>query len=206
MTETPQQPGTEIVSATADRSALAGIYNPDLDFRKLASEAAYYSRGYKLVDKSDLIGVPHVVIAVTWRPGFPRQDKTPGDYVSIEAIVADHDTLYSNPVKHMLPVEPENLNVFPNDMVVYNDSSTGVRRTMTELFDTLGMIDVGGARSADENPFDKPFQSWTAGQDAAQSTLTADRDGVPFRYIAIRGLRRSDYESPYGPATTYYYG
>jgi len=189
-------------SATERRTQLAAWgFNPDLDFRKLALEAQYHAKGFRLVQKSQLVGVPHVIVGVTYREGFPRGGRA-GDYVSLEAVVADKDTLESNPVKHMLPAD---LDVWGNEPIVYNDSGTGIRRTLTELFQTLGMIDVGKV-TGDENPFDRPYQFWDRGEELAVTGIVADLEDVPFRYIAFRGLRKSEYESPYGPATTYYFG
>lgn len=189
-------------SATEGRSLMAAWgYNPDLDFRKLALEAQYRARGFRLIHKDQLIGVPHVIVGVTYREGFPRNGM-PADYVSLECVVADKDTMESSPVRHMLPSD---LSVFGNEPVVYNDSGTGIRRTLTELFHNIGLIDVGNVKG-DENPFDKPYQQWKDGADRAISGIVADADGVPFRYIAFRGLRESNYESPFGPATTYYFG
>lgn len=190
-------------SATEGRSLMAAWgYNPDMDFRKLALEAQYHARGFRLVQKEQLIGVPHVIVGVTYRPGYVQQNGQESDYVSLEAVVADKDTLESNPVKHMLP---DSLEVFGNEPVVYNDGGTGIRRYLTELFHNVGIIDVGKVKG-DENPFDRPHQQWDSGAERATTGIVADHDGVPFRFIAFRGLRKSDYESPYGPATTYYFG
>jgi hypothetical protein len=177
-------------------------FDPNMNFKKLALEADYFAKGFRLVeDKDDLAGVPHVITAVTYRPGYSGSDGTVSDYISLEAVVADEDVLNSNPVKHGLPAE---LHLYPNEPVVYNDGGTGIRRYMTELFHSIGLIDVGQAPE-DGNAFDKPYQSWASGADRATSGITADLTGKPFRFVAIRGLRRSDYESPYGAATTFYF-
>lgn len=188
---------------TYERTWETALYNPDMDFRKLALEARYHKLGFRLVEKEDLINVPHIILCATYREGFPRSgDKNIlGDYVSLEAVVADPHTLDSNPVKHLLPAE---LNVFPNEPVVYNDSGTGCRRDITELFHQIGVIDVG-LPSEDENPYDRRYQDWARGGDIAADGIRADLDGEAFRYIVGRGLRRSDYDSPYGPATTFYF-
>jgi hypothetical protein len=189
-------------SATDYRTQLDVFgYNADLDFRKLALEAQYHAKGFRLVQKEQLIGVPHVIIGVTYREGFPRNGAV-GDYVSIEAIVADKDTLATPPVMAQLELPVE---VYGNEPVVYNDSGTGIRRTLTELFHNTGLIDVGKAKG-DENPFDRAYQFWATGEDRATDGIKAGVNGEPFRYLAFRGLRRSDYESPFGPATTYYLG
>lgn len=177
-------------------------YDPDLDFRKLADQLTGVARGFRLVDKAVLVGVPHIILSVTYRLGYPR-NSVPGDYVSVEAIVADKATLESNPVRHILPTD---LSVWGNEPIIYNDSSTGIRRSLTALFQRMGIIDVGPATNKNENAFDKQFQLWANGAERAQDGINADLDGVPFRYLAPRGLRRSDYESPYGPATTFYLG
>src|SRR5215472_4045690 len=95
------------------------VYDPDLDFRKLASEATYFTRGFRLVEKDDLIGVPHVIISVTYREGYVTETGIKGDYVSVEAVTADAATLDSPQVKSM--TDSRELAVYPNEAVVYND-------------------------------------------------------------------------------------
>lgn len=180
--------------------------DPALDFQKLALEAKYFSRGFRLVsDKGMLVGVPHVIIGVTYRPGYSRPDGVTYDYVSIEAVVADKKTLNSNPIRSQLPCAVEDLPVFANESIVYNDGGTGIRRELTSIFHSQGLIDVGTPKK-NENPFDRPFQQWASGADIAQEGIFEDSQHDPFRFVAVRGLRRSDYESPFGPATTFYIG
>lgn len=191
--------------ATETRQAaeVAWNFNPDMDFRKLALEAQYFTKGFRLVDTKDhLIGVPHVITAITYREGYTGQNGEQGDYISLEGVVADKDTLASSPVKHYLPVD---MAVYPNEAVVYNDGGTGIRRSVTQLLHEIGLIDVGPAYG-DENPYDKPYQRWASGAERATTGITSDLNGEPFRYVIIRGLRRSDYDSQYGAATTFYFG
>jgi hypothetical protein len=207
MSETGERTESGLVvpeSATAQRELEAVLYNADLDFRKLALDVAYVSQGFRLIDKSALEGVPHVVKRVVYREGFPRgESKQPGDYVSVECVVADREILESNPIKRQLPRE---LEVYPNEPVIFNDSGTGIRRTLTEGFERYSLINVGPDR-ADENSYDRQFQRWADGAEAAQTGFTGDDlGGKQAIYLALRGLRRSDYESPYGPATTWYFG
>lgn len=200
MTETETAVAT--TEPTESRLDIYSAYNPDMDFRKLALEATYFAKGFQLLeDKDALEGVPFVVVGVTYREGFPREGQA-GDYVSIEAVVADRDTLANPAVARYLP---QPLTVFPNQAIVFNDSSTGVRRTMTQLFHETGLIDVGTVKG-DENPFDKPYQSWKAGAELATTGIVATATGEAFRYLALRGLRRSDYEWQGQPATTFYFG
>jgi hypothetical protein len=191
--------GLEVVSATTLREMDSVMYNPDLDFRKLALDVAYVSQGFRLVSKEDLEGVPFVVKRVVYREGYPRANQ-PGDYVSVECVVADRQVLETLPYSH------DNLRVYPNEPVIFNDSGTGIRRTLTEGFEAYSLINVGPARQ-DENPYDRQYQLWMHGADAAQAGFTGeDMGGKQAIYLALRGTRRSDYESPYGPATTWYFG
>lgn len=192
--------------ATGTLETFRTMYDPDLDFRKLAGEATYFSRGFRLVEKDDLIDIPHVVIAVTYREGYLREEngkQVQGDYVSVEAVVADAQTLMSPQVRSKVDVD--SLAVYPNEAVVYNDGGTGIRRELTKLFDDIGMIDVGGTGD-DERRYDRPYSLWREGGDAAQAGFTVDRNGEKFRYFSLRGLRKSEYDSPFGPAVTFYFG
>lgn len=209
----------ELVNPTETRVALEfrGLFDPDLDFRKLALEAQYYARGFRLVSKSVLApskddpegqGIPFVVVAVTYRDGYVNtQTGEMGDYMSLEAVLADADTL-SLPQFASARARMEQAGLFPNEPIVFNDGSTGVRRTMTELLQKTGLIDVGTLPKSikDGNPFDKSYGDWAKGGDLAKTGITQFTEGQPFRYVATRGLRRSDYESDYGPATTFYFG
>lgn len=196
-----EETGAEVAQVSADElNRLSVFYNPDLDFKRLALEAQYRSKGFRLVSKELLKGVPHVIIGVTYREGYPRGGK-PGDYISIEAIVADQYTLNSRPVRSQIEGE---LAVYGNEPVVYNDSGTGIRRELTRIFHEAGMINVGTVK--DDTAFDRQYQQWKEGADRATTGIVADVNGEPFRYLAMRGLRLSEYESPYGPAETYYLG
>lgn len=177
------------------------LWNPDNDFRKLALDVAYVSEGFRLIDKEDLIGVPFVVKRVVYREGFPRNGAE-ADYISVECIVADKATLSSEPVKGMIDGPPK---VFGNEGVVFNDSGTGIRRELTRMFHAWELIDVGEQVSEDINQYDKPFQAWASGSGGALNGITADQVGKAGLYLALRGLRRSDYEWHGQDATTFYF-
>jgi hypothetical protein len=186
------------VSATTARFSLL---DPDLDFRRLALEATHYARGFRLIDKDDLIGVPHAIVSVTYRPGFKNKDTAVvSDFVSVEAIVADPATLEMAPIKAMLP---DPLRVYGNEPVVYNDGGTGIRRDLTRYFADMGLIDTGKGR-ADENPYDRPVTQWADGADLAMTGITAVATGERLAYICTRGLRKSEYENEYGDGVTFY--
>lgn len=193
-----------VEAGSRDLEQFRTLYDPDLDFRKLLGESTYFSRSFRLIEKDDLIGVPLIVISLTYREGYSRKenDKTiVGDYVSVEAIVADEQTLGMPQFRKQLPAT---LNVFPNEAVIFNDGGTGIRRDMTKLLDDLGMIEVGG-HADDDRRYDRPYSLWKSGADLAQAGITVDSNGEKFRYTAIRGLRKSEYESPFGPAETFYF-
>lgn len=204
MSEMSVSAATE-VAEVAPLSIMRELYNPELDFRQLALEAQYFSKGFRLIDKNELLGVPFVIIGVTYRDGF-RNGPILGDYISVEAVVADKDTMSSPQVRHQ--VGDRDLTVYPNEAVVFNDGGTGIRRDLTELFSNMGLIDPG-LPAKDQNRYDRPMSLWAEGADLAASGINADDKGNVFRYIAMRGLRVSKYEIPEqygkGDASTYYF-
>jgi hypothetical protein len=212
MTETVQTaPSTDLALR---REAELGLYNPDLDFRKLladAGESAFWSQGFRLVSKDDLLGVPFIIISLTYREGFPRAG-VKGDYVSVEAVVADAGILHSRPVLSGIGREhgetrvpdPGDLTVYPNEAVVFNDGSTGVRRQVTGYAIAAGIADPGPAGKDVLEPADRQYQKWVKGGDQAADKIVAFPNGEPFRVACRRGLRRSEYANEYGDAVTYY--
>lgn len=202
--ETPES--TEVATTEEGVLEFRMLYDPALDFRKLALESEYFARGFRLIEKDWIKAVPFGCCSVTYREGFIR-DNVQGDYISLEAVVADKETLDMPQVRLGYAEAHEgvtDLYIFPNEPVVFNDGSTGVRRTITKLLHDTGTIDVGG-KEDDPRRFDRPMSLWKSGAEEAQAGITAFANGKPFRYFAARGLRRSDYESPYGPATTFYF-
>lgn len=210
-----------IPSSTAkELTTYRDMFDPDLAFSKLVNEvkSGYIARGFKLltdkdggVGKDALINVPHLVIGITYRPGFSIPGtKIRGDYISLESVVADKEFFALPQVRASLGRDIDTLAVYPNESVVYNDGGTGIRRTMTKLLHTTGVIDVGGDFKKDgDRIYDRPCELWASGAELAMSGIVADVDGEPFRYLAVRGLRRSDYKyddngTPQD-ATTYYF-
>lgn len=196
------EPSTELVSATAARELMAAMYDPDLDFRSAALDAAYTSHGFRLVQKDELEGVPFVVKRIVFREGYPRAG-VKGDYVSIECVVADQDILSDPIIARHLPVA----HPYGNEAVIFNDSGTGVRRMLTMMCEQHNLINVGKLTDG-ENPYDRQFQLWESGAEAAQDGFTAEEHfGHKAILRALRGLRKSEYVHPeYGEATTWYFG
>jgi hypothetical protein len=199
------------------------VFDPDLDFDKLLEKAgkdAFYSRAFRKVSKDILVGVPHIVIGATYRQGYKNKDTgVVGDYVSLEAVVAKSAILDAIPIRSAIKAARKetglspDLEVYPNEAVIYNDGGTGVRRSITEVFQGCGIIDVGPARKVGENPLDKPYSLWLDGEDQATTGITAvpnpeTGELKPFVYVALHGLRPSTYKNEYtgdDEATTYYY-
>jgi hypothetical protein len=207
MTDT-EQAQAEVATVTENLPEFRALYDPDLDFRKLALEATYYAKGFRLVNKDWLTGLTFVCVNAIYRPGFMK-DSIQGDYVSLESVVADRDTINLPQVRQSYAEAhggAVDLFVFPNEPIVINDGSTGVRRTITKHLHDVGMIDVGGKESDGLARFDRPFTLWKSGADEAQVGFASYPDGKPFRYLAPRGLRRSEYEYQGMPATTFYFG
>lgn len=189
-------------------------YDPDMDFRKLTQEATGVAAGFKLVKKDALLGVPFVIIGATYREGMPREGM-PGDYVSLECVVADQETMNRYAVAHPRRTAlPQSEQAFPNEPVVFNDSSTGVRREFTKWLHDQGLIHVGEPREG-SNRYDTPFQYWEEGEDIAAKGIAIipwdEGEARPLRYVVARGLTISEYtfELPSGAkgdAETYYFG
>lgn len=180
------------------------LFNPDLDFRKLAEAGlTEYAQGFRLVNKKALLGVPHIIINITYREGFLNKDtKIRGDYVSLEAVVANDEFLRSPIVRAM--TGHRELEVFGNETIVYNDGGTGIRRSITEMLVRQGLINPGG-KPNDNRRFDRPMSQWVNGAELAAEGIRADKQGEHLRYGVIRGLRRSDYLWEGQDATTYYF-
>lgn len=196
------QPSTELVNATAARELMAAMYDPDMDFRAAALDAAYTTHGFRLVKKEELEGVPFIVKRIVFREGYPRKGMK-GDYVSVECIVADQDIL-EDPIISRHIAQP--ISVYGNEAVIFNDSGTGVRRSLTMMCETHGLINVGKLVDG-ENPYDRQYQLWESGGDLAQDGFRAEDFGHKAIVRALRGLRVSEYDHPeFGPATTWYFG
>lgn len=202
----------EIVpDATEQREAGLVLYNPDNDFKRLALDSWYVSQGFRLIQKEQLEAVPFVIKRVIYREGFPQgPEGLPGDYISVECVVASQDVLDSAPVRAAIAsrdYSPGVLDVFPNEAVVFNDGGTGIRRELTSMFADAGLISFAEARK-DEIPADLPFTRWASGWE--QATAGFDGSHVPggrqALYLALRGLRASHYDWHGNDATTWYFG
>lgn len=163
------------------------------DFASLAAELNGMTDSRELLKvKEDAVGVPQILTSFTFRPGTsPDKGKTLGDYVSVEATTYD------------------------NRRIVYNDSSTGIRRQVVLWLIHQGVVTL----KEGQNP-DTAFQYWDSeqvkgeyfgkiGEEALRFTVIGT--GEPIRFLARHGLRASTYPVPKeqggngkDTATTYY--
>jgi len=193
----PQQPGQQI--ALTDWG-----YSRELDFDRLAGGAQEWVEGYRLVDQSALIGVPFAIVGITVRDGVLR-DKAMTNYTSVECVVASKTRMAALITRGAL--NPATLMVDPNELVVFNDGSTGIQRQLIAFLHDRDMIDVGLSNpprlsgAMGECDFDKYRGQWVRGGDEAAEGFKA----LPLLMVP-RGLRVSEYtaEATNAMAETHY--
>lgn len=171
-----------------------------LSFAQLRDSAtAVISSAQLEKDKARLLGVPHIITRVTYRPGIEERD-----YVSVEAVVADVDTLKYEIKRGRIPnvAEYADLAVEAEEHIVYNDGSTGVRRQLTHLLHNMGLIEVPDV-GQDLGIFDTPYDGWSVitqtglmNGDAEDEKIevpdfTQSPSGAPLAIVVGHGLRVS---------------
>lgn len=181
----------------------------DTLYQALAANAYVVDSG-ELVKNEDLARlekVPFVITHVAFRRGdiTPKGATEPGAYVSVTATIADEDTLLK--LAKFGRIDYANFMFMPEESIVFNDGSTGVKRQLTEFLHQTGAIRVAPADDivigggAGESSFDLPPHKWdeiNAGQ------LQFDAEGFGLYEIKLdkpihcrRGLRSSQYANQY---------
>jgi len=172
-----------------------------LSYRDLVDNATFVVDESQLEkEKARLVGVPFVITRVTFRPG----DASP-DYVSCECVVGDAQACAEAVGRGWVPgvTDVQNFPFMPEERVVFNDSSTGVRRDIVRLLHSAGMINVGEAGEG-EDPFRREWQGWSSFSQAGQMNgedgekidvpdFTKSPSGGQFTILARHGLRVSDF-------------
>lgn len=180
-----------------------------------------------LLPKEILIGVPFVITGITYQavPVAPKGKDQPRGFVSVEATIGDVPALSRAVQRRQVPNvnAVEELAVDPEERIVFNDGSTGIRRQLTNLLDSFDIITVGGTPTGDRRT-DKRFDTpWSIGDkvqwESAGEQWRDQGDNPPVPYIcqnhngnallipARRGLRVSQYSDElFGDAETYYLG
>ena len=179
--------------------------------------------GLTLVDQLDLLGVPFYVTGIRFQSPIPDKAKDCGwrDYVSLECTVADEATLNEQLKRgRVLRTTGKNatsfqdideLAVSPNERIVVNDGSTGIRRQIVSILDhsKMGLIEVG--HHDVERRYDMPWNLWESSGDqtfvSGENILpyfTHRKDGKPLLINSRRGLYGSEFSNEYGDSTTFY--
>lgn len=149
-------------------------------------------------DKNLLLGVPHVITRVTYRPGI--DDK---DYVSVEATLGDYAALSHAVLRKWIPnvATVDDLVFDPEERIVYNDGSTGIRRQLTMILHNAGIINVGPVE--DGFSYDRPYTEWESFNQVGKMNNESGDDKIevpdiqhngndaPLAIFAMRGLRVS---------------
>lgn len=165
---------------------------------------------------STLIKVPFVITHVAYRKGdiVQKGETEPGSYVSVTATIADEATLLK--LAKFGRIDFDAIPFMPEESIVFNDGSTGVKRQITEFLHGQQYITVaegselviGGASGA--SSFDLPPHRWA--NVSERGTFQLDDDGFGLYEVKLdipihcrRGLRPSQYSNEYAKdATTYY--
>jgi hypothetical protein len=194
-----------------------GPYNPATDDWNTLAEQAHTVFGYDLISGEDnealldaLTGVPFMILRLTYRPAdmtLPaelRESAHPAwqavkwerDYVSCEIRIAPEDVITRRARRGLdltkLPFDPD-------EHLVFNDGSTGIRRQVTEylaITDAIRLPDpLHRTGRSGECSYDLPASTWTDTSDAV--SIRIDNDGgtvavADVRIFCPRGLRISD--------------
>lgn len=198
----------EVVDESPRRFGVANVWDE-------IGQADVYQASAELTTKVRLIGVPFVVTKAHYRTGaFTRPNEVfPDDYVSLEAVTppANHPLWDERKIARLRQKAHDDMEgklarkleftvddfVGPEEFVVINDSSTGVKRQFTGYLAHKGLIvlDIEKLPELDsmsgsigENAFDQNRDEWKSGKEAATS-------GIPVRVVFKQGLRVSAYEN-----------
>lgn len=155
-------------------------------------------------DKLRLLGIPFIITRVTYRPGVKDDKVASGrrDYVSLELVVGDEPALNGQIKLGRVPgINSINELLFlPEEKLVINDGSTGIRRQLTMVFHQTGIINIGDI--VDNSSFDRPYTEWSSfnqvgtmngddGDKIEVPDITMGRSGRQLVIPVVRGLRVS---------------
>lgn len=178
--------------------------------------------GVSLIGKEHLIGVPHVITCITFQkiPPVAKDGTQKNGFVSVEATIAGERELAravarGRVIANGLAVtDVESLLIDPDERIVYNDGSTGVRRQLVKILDAIGLIRVDGTT---DRRFDRSWLEWeeageqwreqgTDDNDVAMvvPSFTHRADGRPLLINVPRGLYVSAYTNDHGESETFY--
>jgi len=175
--------------------------------------------GADLLDKElidYLVKVPHRIVEITFYQGTLIKNGHDGAFVSATAMIAPEDVLAKRFRGNEKATKWDDLPFMPEDIVVYNDGSTGMYRQVVKVLHENGYIGLpdpvieGGG--VGESTYDLHPSKWT-GLDPKRARQLPNKEdgtfgGVAFyiRIDAPRGIRYSSYENENGEGRTRYIG
>jgi hypothetical protein len=176
-------------------------------FESLIQDAARIDSGILIKgdDLARLENVPFVVTGANYREGdiADQGSDLPGCYLSLQLTIADERFL--SKLERMGRIKMDDLPFLPEETVIINDGSTGVKRQFTEYLHVQNHITVvapgeelisGGAKG--ESSFDRPPAQWHTTDDRGRLTV-AESGFVEYEIqlskalLCTRGLRSSEY-------------
>lgn len=165
-----------------------------------------------LEDKLPLLGVPMLITRVTYRPKGAMQER---GYVSVEAIIADAKRIGDAIRRGWIP-NVQDMSDFPyepEEKIVFNDGSTGIRRQLTAILHIQEYLNIGAyephAGQGVDPAFDRDWSNWQSFSDTTTQKVGGDVIDIPdFELVpgifARRGLRVSQYDMDGTAAETFY--
>jgi hypothetical protein len=191
-----------------------------LSFDELVELDNHIIDGFTEVAKSELIGVPHAITGLTfWYPKKNVDGTMQRGFVAVECTVGSVRMLEAALAREWIPGKSkiDELIFSPNERILYNDGSTGIRRQLVEILETAHLIDVGHRDIEDKSRLDKSWLEWesftqttTQGTDAHGEpvivpSFKTNPNGAPLVIIVPRGLMVSNYTNDYTDEGTTYY-
>lgn len=170
--------------------------------------------GGELEKAESLVGVPFIILRITFRKGdFARKDKAhdgePGDYASVDLMTAPADVIQRRIERGK--IETGTVIADPNSHLVLNLSGTAAYRELVEMLEFKRLIQLPeGPRGGEfgESRFDTPVRLWGIhnvarikyGDDGTYQSAEFD-----VRIHAPRGLRVSTFDNRHGKDISVYY-
>lgn len=177
--------------------------------------------GALVESKARLIGVPFIVTKASYNVG----EYGGKSFVSLEAVTAPAHRFDTERVERARAAFAKKLTgeqaakigwvvddyAKPNEHIVFNDGSTGIKRQVTAFLHTRGYITVDGVTGEVDlgrlegtngnSPFDANPDSWiSGGSEAVEDGFELSRTFI----VAMSGLRASAYDGDNGPGVTFY--
>lgn len=225
------------LAMTPDRPV---VVEDDADYRDIRDLTARYGAvtfpGANMVPKLHLLGLPFIIVGLKFQKAMRTEiGGRFRDYVTVDAFVADEATVQDALDKGRVMksvgrdaevfTKIEDLPVAPEERIMFNDGSTGVRRQIVELLHRVGLVkvaeeeDIRESNANGRRVFDTAWNQWidpaasgvpsywTAADETEVPGYRSFADGRPLIVAAPRGLTGSVYPSeaaPSGYATTFY--